>query len=67
MIEITINGSARFIRDHTNLADLTNDLQVPIRGVAIAVNGEVIPKSRWPEFELGSNDKLELLTISQGG
>lgn len=36
-------------------------------GVAVAVNGEVVPRSSWAETVLEDADKVEVLVASQGG
>jgi len=37
------------------------------RGLAIAVNGEVVPRSMWTQQLLADGDQVEILTIAQGG
>ena len=37
------------------------------RGVAVAVDGEVIPRARWSELELIEGARVEVLTAMQGG
>ncbi|WP_412541525.1 sulfur carrier protein ThiS [Longispora sp. K20-0274] len=37
------------------------------RGVAVAVNGTVVPRSTWPATALADGDVVELLTAVQGG
>lgn len=37
------------------------------RGVAVAVNGEVVPRAEWDSTVLASGDQVEVLTASQGG
>jgi sulfur carrier protein len=37
------------------------------RGVAVAVNGEVIPRSAWATAGLRDGDRVEVLTAAQGG
>ena len=36
-------------------------------GIAIAVNGDVIPRKRWIEHTLADNDQVEVITAMQGG
>jgi len=36
-------------------------------GVAVAVDGEVVPRARWDSFALGANARVEVLTAMQGG
>jgi sulfur carrier protein len=42
-------------------------LTVATRGVAIAVDGEVVPRAGWKTFTLGEDARVEVLTAMQGG
>jgi len=37
------------------------------RGVAVAVDGEVVPRSQWRHFTLRDGARVEVLTAMQGG
>ncbi len=37
------------------------------RGVALAVNGNVVPKSKWDDFELLDQAEVLLVQATQGG
>jgi sulfur carrier protein len=37
------------------------------RGIAVAVDGEVIPRSAWQAHALGAEARVEVLTAMQGG
>ncbi|MGH6980673.1 MAG: sulfur carrier protein ThiS [Stellaceae bacterium] len=37
------------------------------RGVAIAVNGTVVPSGRWPETKLSPGDEVEIVRPFGGG
>jgi sulfur carrier protein len=37
------------------------------RGIAVARNGEVVPRSAWSTTGLDPGDRLEVLGASQGG
>jgi sulfur carrier protein len=37
------------------------------RGIAVALNGEVVPRSRWDDTPLEPGDRVEVLTAAQGG
>ena len=37
------------------------------RGVAVAVDGEVVPRGEWDEFELREGQRVEVLQAVQGG
>lgn len=36
-------------------------------GVAVAVNGEVVPRATWPGVVLADGDAVEVVTAVQGG
>lgn len=36
-------------------------------GIAVAVNNQVIPKSKWKETRLSENDKIIIITATAGG
>jgi sulfur carrier protein len=42
-------------------------LDCDARGVAVAVDGEVVPRAAWETFVLGSDARVEILTAMQGG
>lgn len=42
-------------------------IQPGARGVAVAVDGEVVPRSNWPTFTLAEGAHVEVLTAMQGG
>ena len=37
------------------------------RGVAVAVDGEVVPRAQWQSFVLSEQARVEVLTAMQGG
>ena len=43
------------------------DLALDARGVAVAVDGEVVPRAQWQSFALGEHARVEVLTAMQGG
>jgi sulfur carrier protein len=64
---ITCNGEP--IRTEARaIADLLLDrLGARPEGVAVAVNGEVVPRSAWPDRLLVDGDVVEVVTAVQGG
>jgi sulfur carrier protein len=43
------------------------DLDIDARGVAVAVDGEVLPRAAWTSFALRDGARVEVLTAMQGG
>ena len=42
-------------------------LDAHARGVAVAVDGEVVPRAAWELFRLGDDARVEVLNAMQGG
>lgn len=42
-------------------------LDIDARGVAVAVDGEVVPRAAWGSLALGEDARVEVLTAMQGG
>ena len=65
---IVLNGEPA-ARDGATIAELLADLGVEhaARGVAVAVNGEIVPRAAWPARRVGDGDRVEALTAMQGG
>ncbi|UTI64787.1 sulfur carrier protein ThiS [Paraconexibacter antarcticus] len=67
---LTVNGAERTdIPAGTTVAGLLDLLDLPQRdrGVAVAVDAEVVPKSAWASTVLADGDEVEVLVAVQGG
>jgi len=64
---LTINGEPRDVPHGATLADLVGQLTESPRGVAAAVNGEVVPRRAWSATPLADRDTVEVVTAVQGG
>ncbi|HEY0869879.1 MAG TPA: sulfur carrier protein ThiS [Acidothermaceae bacterium] len=64
---VVLNGERRELPDRATLADAVAQLTVAVRGVAVAVNGSVVPRGLWPSTVLADSDDVEVLTAVQGG
>lgn len=67
MTTITVNGEAEEVDDGTTVADLVARHRDSPRGVAVARNEEVVPRSAWPTTVAAEGDRFEILTAAQGG
>jgi sulfur carrier protein len=67
MVEITLNGEARAVAEGTTVRALLDELGAGDRGVAVAVDAEVVPRSAWETQELRSGEAVEVLVAVQGG
>jgi sulfur carrier protein len=66
---ITLNGEASDVRAGETVAAVLSQLGLDVhaRGVAVAVDGEVVPRAAWEMFALPDDARVEVLTAMQGG
>ena len=69
MTEIVLNGASTAVADGTTIAELLGTLDVPPegRGVAVAVDAEVVPRGEWPRRVVADGAQVEVVTAIQGG
>jgi sulfur carrier protein len=71
-MNVTVNGTAHALPEGTTVAALIAQLTGStvtgsMRGVAVAVEGAVVPRSAWDSVDLRDGQSVELLTAVQGG
>ena len=69
-MRIVLNGEAREVSRQLTVAELVTQEGlngVGRRGVAVAVDAEVIPRSAWERTKLSDGQSVELLAAMQGG
>jgi sulfur carrier protein len=65
---IHVNDQARVLNDGAKLADLLRELGLAERkGVAIAINDEVVPRSTWATRALAEGERILVIQATQGG
>ncbi len=66
---VTVNGTPRELGTGATVASLVASLDVPpeARGVAVALNGEVVRRASWELTELPDGARIEVVTAVQGG
>ena len=65
-MKIEVNGDVAYATG-TTVAALVDDVAPSTKGVAVAVNGEVVPAAPWADTTLADGDRVEILTAAQGG
>lgn len=63
---IFLNGEERDFEAGTTVADVAGRFPFAT-GVAIARNGEVVPKSAWDSTPVEPHDRFEVLSVAPGG
>jgi sulfur carrier protein len=67
-VGIFLNDQPRALAGPTTLAALLRELGLAERkGVAAAVNGEVVPRPAWPGRALAEKDRVLVIRATQGG
>lgn len=64
---ITLNGEPTDVPDDMTTAALVEHLGLPDRGVAIALDGAVVPSSTWDTTPIGDGAVVDVVTAMQGG
>ena len=64
-----LNGAETELTPGTTVQAALEALELPAagRGVAVAVDAEVVPRGRWAETTLHEGAKVEILRAIQGG
>jgi sulfur carrier protein len=63
---VRVNANDLEVDDHTTVAGLLRSLGYPDRGIAVAVDQAVLPRSSWTTT-LSDGANIEVLTAVQGG
>jgi sulfur carrier protein len=69
-MKVMVNGELHDLPDGSTVADLVKRAGMEVdqrRGVAVAVDAEVVPRSAWEDTELAEGQRVELLAAMQGG
>jgi sulfur carrier protein len=66
---IVLNGTEHEVPAGATVAGVVAALQdnVDGRGVAVAVGGEVVPRTAWPQTRLVEGVRVEVVSAVQGG
>jgi sulfur carrier protein len=66
-MKVWLNDEGHEVRPGTTVAVLMDEHGVPERGVAVAVDGAVVPRASWATVQLLEGTHVEVLTAVQGG
>ena len=69
MTPIIVNGAERHVRQGSSLQDLAIALGIAAepRGVAMALDGLVVPRNRWDATVLAVGARVEVVRAGAGG
>jgi sulfur carrier protein len=66
-MRVFVNGESRQLPDGSTVAEVLAAVSAVARGVAVAVNGEVVRRADWAETVVAAGASVEILTAVQGG
>jgi sulfur carrier protein len=66
-MNVLVNGEPTELESGATVEAVLASLELPDRGVAVAVDAEVVPRGEWPAHELNEGARVEILRAIQGG
>jgi sulfur carrier protein len=68
-VKVLVNGESTEFADGATVQAALDALDLPAagRGVAIAVDAEVVPRGQWAQTQLHEGARVEILRAIQGG
>lgn len=67
-MEVQVNHQLQQTEEGASLSQLLNKLGFEeSRGLAVAINNEVVPKKLWNDHALRPNDNITIIRATQGG
>lgn len=67
MSTITLNGKPHPLEGRTSVTALLVSLEINPKRVAVAVNGEVVPRDTWAATRVADGDAVEIVRAVGGG
>ncbi|MDR0574601.1 MAG: sulfur carrier protein ThiS [Tannerella sp.] len=64
---IKLNDKSYDVMEGMTLDRFIENLNIPVQGIAIAINYEVVPRNRWPETALEDGMALLMIHAVSGG
>lgn len=66
-MEVVLNGARCSIATASTVAMLLQARGLPERGIAVEVDGEIVPRSTWGERVLEPGNRIEIVHMVGGG
>lgn len=66
-MNITLNGKPHSLNGEGNVVALLASLNVKPEQVAVAINGDVVPRRDWPKTAVNAGDVVEVVRAVGGG
>jgi sulfur carrier protein len=67
-MNVFVNNELKEVKNQLSISEFLTENQLNAsKGVAIAINNEVVPKARWATTCLKENDRISVIRATQGG
>ncbi|SHL88561.1 sulfur carrier protein ThiS [Chitinophaga jiangningensis] len=67
-MEVLVNNKLYAVQPGTTIAALLQFIQLPShKGIAVAINNQVIPRTSWDHQALAAADNITIIRATQGG
>jgi sulfur carrier protein len=66
-VNVILNGEPVALPEGATVATALAELDLPPRGIAVALEREVVPRGEWESTALGDGARLEVVHAVQGG
>ncbi|WP_020601343.1 sulfur carrier protein ThiS [Spirosoma spitsbergense] len=67
-MNVSVNNQSVETGESTSLGCLLTELALADKkGIAVAVNNAIVPRTSWEQFALSGNEKITILQATQGG
>ena len=66
-MNIKVNNKMVTVPEGSSLFQLAQTLELPEKGVAVAVNNQMVPRADWLDNKLAENDQVVVIKAACGG
>ena len=66
-MNLFVNGQPEQVPAGLTAAQLLTRLKLPLKGIAVEINEQIVPRARLAETELHDGDRLEVVSLVGGG
>ena len=66
-MQLTVNGKPTDVGGELSLAELVRQVSDRETGIAVALNGDVVPRGDWSSTTVHGGDRVDVVTAVQGG
>ena len=66
-MKVTLNGENKEFDGEMTVSKLLEVLDIPVRGIAVEINREIIPKTTHEKAQVKDGDVIEIVRMVGGG